>query len=176
MNRRSLLLGATALGMAGCGIVTTTTTNGVTTITINVAKINQYAQAFASAVATVLGVPGVAVLLGPYLTPFQAIAGAVVQDIAAFNTATNGAAVLTYDSTSIPSAVTSVLNDGKSILSTISQALPQTAIVGTLMSAVNAVQTIVMLFEALLPTVAASRAAIPPPMTEAQALAVLGVH
>lgn len=177
MNRRALLRSAApfvvTVYVGGCSIFTTTTTNGVTTVTLNVAKINQYAQAFASGVATVLGVPGVSVLLGVYLAPFQAIENAVVMDIAAFNAATGGSATLTFDATSVPASINSLIADGKSILTTIQTALPQTAIIGTLMDAVNAVQTIYDLFVALLPSTTVSAAL--PPMTEAKALAVLGV-
>lgn len=184
MNRRTLLTSAApviALSglIVGCSVLTETTTNGVTTITINVAKVNQYAEAFASGVATVLGVPGVALMLGVYLAPFQAIAGTIVQDIAAFNTASGGQSVLTFDATSVPAAVNSILADGQKILNTIANALPQTTIVGTLLSAIDAVQTIVLLFEAMLPaTVGATFAAVPRigPMTEVDALAVLGVR
>lgn len=179
MNRRTMLAGASVFALAGCGIFTSKTdpVTHVTTYTMDVAKIDKYAQAFKSGVATVLSVPGVEALLGVYLVPFKAIEGIVVQDIAAFDTATGGLATVDYNSSSAQAAIDSLLNDGKKILTTIAAALPQTAIVGTLMSAVNAVQTIVLLFEALLPgTVAASRASVTPPMTEAQALAVLGVH
>jgi uncharacterized protein YceK len=173
LNRRTLLSATALLGLAGCGIVTTNTTNNVTTVTVNVAKINQYAQAFAAGVATVLGVPGVSALMGQYLAPFTAIENAVVTDIAAFNAATGGAATLTFDASSVPASITSILNDGKNILTTIQTALPQTALIGTLMDAVNAVQTIVLLFEALLPAATVSAPLLP--MPEAKALAVLGV-
>jgi len=170
MNRRTMLLSIPALAVAGCGIVTTTTTNGVTTVTINVAKIDSYAKAFGAFTSAVAGVPGIA----PFLTTVEVAESMALQDLAAFDAATNGQLVLTFDATSVPASITSILDDGRAVLTAIQTALPQTAIIGTVLDAVNAVKTIVMLFEALLPSfgaVAASRA----PMSEAQALAVLGV-
>ena len=175
MNRRTLLLAIPVLPVAltGCNLITTTTTNGITTVTIKVGAVNQYAQAFAAGVVTVLGIPGIAPLFGAYLAPFTAIENAVVQDIAAFNAASSGAAVLTFDANSVPASVTSLLNDGRTILTITGNALPQTALTGRLLDVLNAVQTIVMVFEALLP--AGLVGAAMPPLSEAQALAVLGV-
>ena len=179
MNRRTLLttmIGGGTLGaLAGCGIVTSTTVNGVTTVTINVAKIDQYGTALASFTASVAGVPG----LGQYLVPVEAIETVVLQDVAAFDAAAGGQTVLTFDANSIPAAINSILADGKSLLTTIGKALPSSVIVGTVLEAFNAVQTIVLLVEALLPVdtkLAAAAAPRPLPMTEARALAVLGVR
>ena len=112
--------------------------------------------------------------IAPFLTTVEVAESMALQDLAAFDAATNGQLVLTFDATSVPASITSILDDGRAVLTAIQTALPQTAIIGTVLDAVNAVKTIVMLFEALLPSfgaVAASRA----PMSEAQALAVLGV-
>ena len=170
MNRRALLATTMLAPLAACGVVTSTTTNGVTTVTINVAKIDSYAKAFGAFTSAVAGVSGIA----PFLTTIEVAESMALQDLAAFDAATNGQLVLTFDATSVPASVTSILDDGRAVLAAIQTALPQSAIVGTVLDAFNAVKTIVMLFEALLPSfgaVAASRV----PMSEAQALAVLGV-
>jgi hypothetical protein len=177
MNRRTFLASAGIAGglaglLAGCGIFTITKTNGVTTVTINVAKIDQYGNALASFTASVADVPGI----GAYLVPVKAIENVVLQDVAAFDAAANGQTVLTFDANSIPASINSILADGKILLTTIGKALPQSAIVGTVLEAFNAVQTIVMVIEALLPVdtkLAAAAAPRPFPMTEGRALAVL---
>ena len=70
--------------------------------------------------------------------------------------------------------------DAQSILTTIAAALPQTALVGTVLQIVSAVKTIVLLLEAMVPPLvpaSATRAmGSVPVMPEATALTILGAH
>ena len=178
MNRRSLLAGVPLLGaLAGCSLFTSTTTNGVTTITMDVARADTFAQALISGLSQLALLPMVPL---PYQAAFTQISGMIATDIAAFDKASGGKVVLTFDSTSIPKGVESVISDAQSILTTIAAALPQTALVGTVLQIVSAVKTIVLLLEAMVPPLvpaSASRAmgAIPL-MPVADALTVLGAR
>ncbi len=178
-RRHGLTMTAAAMPaalLAACGAVTTTTTSGITTVTVNVAKVDAYAQAFQNAGNTILGMPGVAGLLGPYATVASNVTAIVTTDIAAFDKAAGGKTVLTFDATSVPASVNSVLADGQKLLTTLRAGLPQTAIVGSLGTYLNALATVVSLFEAMIgaPPAAATRGITP--MPEGVALTILGVQ
>lgn len=173
ISRRHLLAASTLVPVAACGVFTTNTTNGVTTISVDVAKIDGWAQAFQNAGNLVLALPGVPALLGPAAPIVTATIAMVAADIAAFDKSAGGSVVLTFNAGSVPAAISSVLADGQKLLSTIQAALPSTAIVGTVATYVNALATIVSVFEAAigLPVAKLSAAS----MSEAQALAALRV-
>ena len=160
--------GATSTSRAKI-IITSTTTNGVTAITVDVAKVAAYAQALQNGARQLAG-------LGIASAGFNAsmllAANVIATDAQAFSDAAGGKLVLTYDGTSIPAGLASIFADGQKILSGGTAALPQTAIIGTVAAIFQAVQTVVGLIETFLPI---ALAATPRPMTEAAALAVLGV-
>lgn len=160
-------VGALAL-LTGC---TSTTTNGVTTVTINVAQANAWGQALLNATSLVTSLPGV--VGTPPALAISAIEPLISADLTAFNTAANGQLVLTYDRSTPASAVTSLAADGQKLVSDV-QAAIGTVASGQLQTAqtyLAAVKTIVSLFQAAAGSVTA--AAAPGGMTEAQALAVL---
>ena len=166
-TRRAVLVLLPAAALSACGLITTTTTNGVTTITVNVAQLNNWGQAILNA-GTMLAplIPGV----GPAV---MAILNLVSSDLAAVNKTAGGSVSLTFDSTSVPAALTSLLADGQKLIGTVSPALPAAAssVATEAQTVVNALQTVVSVLAATLGSVAA----VKPVMTEAQALQVLGV-
>lgn len=180
MNRRCFLRATSALIPAAllgaCGAVTTTTTGGITTVSVNVAKIDAYAQAFQNAGNTILGMPGMAAMLGPYALVASQVTAAVATDIAAFDKAAGGQTTLTFDATSVPASINSVLADGQKLLTTIRAGLPQTAVVGTVATYINALATVVSLFEAMVGTAPAAAIMGATPMSEDTALTILRVQ
>ena len=176
ISRRTLLrtsaLGSVA-ALAACGVVSSTTSNGVTTITVNVAQVAAWGAAIKNGAALIAGLPGVAGT--PQGAVVMAIVAVVTADLAAFSTAAGGSVSLTFNSTSVPAAVSSLLTDGKTLLTDAQGALGNVGatVLATAQTYVAAVQTIVALFEAALGSTAVGAAA--PKMTEAQALTVLGV-
>ena len=178
MYRRSLLAGVPLLGaLAGCSLFTSTTTNGVTTLTMDVARTDTFVQALVSGLSQLAMLPMVPV---PYQASFAAISAMILKDVAAFDAAAGGKITLKFDSASIPKEVDSVVADAQSILTTMAAALPQTALVGTVLQIVSAVKTIVLLLEAMVPPLvpaSATRAmGSVPVMPEATALTILGAH
>ena len=180
-TRRAVLTGATALIPAavliGCGAVTTTTTNGVTTITINVAQINAWATAFINAAALVAALPGIAGT--PTGLAITGVGGAAKLDLGAFTAVAGNSLSLTFNSTSAPAAVQSLLADGNELLTDAKGALGSVAstALGSAQTYVTALGTIVSLFQAAM-GVSASVATVSAtaPMSESTALKTLGVH
>lgn len=172
MNRRKLLstIGATgaAVALAGCAF---STVNGVTTVTLNVATINKYAQAIQITASGLLANPLVAAALGAKAALANALISAVGSDIEAFNTYSNGMALVKFDRTSVPAAFTSLENDAGTLLGYV-KALAPSAIPSSVSAYVASLETIVELLLALASVVAAPKT----PLTEAQALAVAGLE
>jgi hypothetical protein len=176
-HRRWVLFAAAATAaLSGCGAISTTTTGGVTTLTINVAQLNAWGQAFSNGAKLISGLPGI--LGTPAGLAIFAITTAAASDLAAFNVAAGGSVSLKFDRTSIPAAVQSLANDGQTLLTDSVGALGNVATTAmtTAQTYVSAVQALVSLFQAALGVapVAAMRGATP--MSEAHALATLNVH
>lgn len=173
-SRRNILAAmALAMPAAACGIISTATTNGVTVVTVNCAKVDAWAQAFQNGINLILGLPGMSALLGVGATVLSAVSTTITVEIAAFDKASGGATTFTFDSTSVPAMISSLLADGQKLVATVQASLPQNAIVGTVATYVNAIETVVSVFEATLGTSATAGAL--PPHAEVAALAVLGV-
>lgn len=164
---------ATALN--GCGAITSNTTGGVTTLTVNVTQLNAWGQAFASGAKLIAGLPGIAGTAAGIA--ILAVATAVGTDLAAFNKVAGGSVSLSFNSTSIPAAVQSLANDGQTLLADASGALVNVATTAmtNAQTYINAVQTIVSLFQAELSAAPVGAALKATSMTEATALATLGV-
>ncbi len=178
ITKRNLLrvtaLAAPALALSACSLVSSNTVNGVTTITLNVAKLAQYAQAaqnFGSGivgfsfVSAALGAPGLAVIDGA----LTGIAAAVT----AISKQANGAVSISYTTTSIPAAVVQFEADLQTILTAAKTAiasLKPSQLTATISNMLAAFESIASLAEAFVGAVGAA-----PQMPEAQALAVLGV-
>jgi hypothetical protein len=182
-HRRWFLFSAAAAsfvtaGLAGCGAISSNTTNGVTTLTVNVPQLNAWGQAFSNGAMLIAGLPGISatpvgILLG-------VVSGSVLADLQSLASTAGTATVLTFDSTSVPTAVNSLLNDGKTLLADAKTALGSVgqASLTTANTYIAAIQTLVSLFQAQLivaPTTAAALKASAP-MAETQALKTLKVR
>ena len=174
LTRRTLVAAVPGIAAAGAlAACTSTTTNGVTTVTINVAQANAWGQALLNAITLVAGLPGI--VGTPPALAVMAIEPMISADLTAFNTAANGKLVLTYDRTTPAAAVTSLAADGQKLVADV-QAAIGTVASGALQTAqtyLAAVKTIVSLFQAAAGSVSAAAAS---GMTEAQALTVLKAH
>lgn len=182
-SRRSFLRTA---GLLACGTAlaacTVTKSGNVTSVTLNVAKVDAYAKAAQNFANTILSVPLVTSALGSgSVTIINACVTNIVAAIDQFDTAANGAATVSYDSTSIKTAVNSIIADLQTVLAYGRQAVAgiesTTATADTLSkvnTAISAAETILSLMTALIVSVGVARMA-PTPMSEAAALSVLGV-
>ena len=182
-SRRSFLRTA---GLLACGTAlaacTVTKSGNVTSVTLNVAKIDAYAKAAQNFANTILSVPLITSALGRGpVTIINACVTNIVAAIDQFDTAANGAATVSYDSTSIKTAVKSIISDLQTVLAYGGQAVAgienTTATADTLSkvnTAISAAETVLSLLTALIVSAGVARAA-PTPMSEAAALAVLGV-
>lgn len=179
MNRRSFLRSFTALTVAStlvaCNTVTSTTTNGVTEITVKVAQIVSYAQAAINFTQLILATVGVAV--DPTIAALLRLASTTVAtDLQAFVAASNGAVTMSFDATSVPTEISSLLADSQKILTLAQTALGDT-INKTAATYIADFGVVVSVFEALLGFVSApkSKAVGTPMISETEALAKLGV-
>lgn len=173
-------------GLLACGTAlaacTLAKSGNVTSVTLNVAKVDAYAKAAQNFAHTILSVPLVTAALGA--TPVALINAALTGIVAAidqFDAAANGAATVSYDSTNVKTAVNSVIADLQTVLAYAKQGIAgieSTASTADTLSklntAISAAETILSLLTALIVSVGVTRAA-PTPMSEASALAVLGV-
>lgn len=173
---RRKFLSTTAIAAAGLvAACTTSTVNGVTTVTLNTAQVNSWAQAFLNGAQLVANLPGI--MGTPLGLTIAGIAPVISADVSAFNTATGGSLVLTYDRTSPVKAVDSLLADGHTLLTDALTAIPQVpaTIAADAQTYLQALKTIVSLFEAALGGTTAAAVA-KAPMSEGAALKALGVH
>lgn len=197
ISRRSLLrtssLGLAAALLAAC---TVTTQNGVTTITLDVAKIKNYGQAGLNAAATVGSFLSGFPTLAPYVAAIELADTALSGALTAFSTAAGSTLVITYNDANWKTRIDSLLTDLNKVGDAIEGAISGS---GSVLSAKvlaeaktykNALATLISVFQGLLgvsdATAPASsampramiRTGAPHPitgMTEAQALKVLGV-
>lgn len=182
-SRRSLLRTA---GLLACGTAlaacTITKSGNVTSVTLNVAKVDAYAKAAQNFASTILSVPLVTAALGTgTVTLINASLTGIVAAIDQFDAAANGAATVSYDSTSVKTAVNSVIADLQTVLTYAKQGIsgiestPSTAdTISKVGTVISAAETVLSLLTALIVSVGVVRAS-PTPMSEATALAVLGV-
>lgn len=178
MHRRWFMFvaAATSAVMAGCGAISTNTTGPVTTLTVNVGVLKAWGQAFANGATLTASLPGITGT--PAAMTLDAVAASVVADLQALAATAGPALTLTFDSTSIPSAVNALLKDGQTVLAdalaTVSSVA--TSSLTTAQTYINAVQTLVSLFEAQLSVAPVGAALKANPMSEQQALTALQVH
>lgn len=187
MGRRKVMgtifvSGATLLAASMLQGCTVTKSGNLTSVTLNVAKVDAYAKAAQNFANTILSVPMVTSTLGtgPVVLINAAVTG-IVAAIDQFDAAANGAATVSYDSTSVKTAVNSIISDLQTVLTYAKQGISgieSTASTADTISKVNtaisAAETVLSLLTALIVSVGVARAA-PTPMSEASALAVLGV-
>ena len=168
MNRRTFLHIAAIAPVAALVACSESTTNGVTTITLNVAQVSAWGQAFVNA-GTLL-----APLTGPTGVAILSVVSAVENDISGISTLAGGNASLSFNSTSVPAAIQSLLSDGQTIISDAAGALGA-GITTAAQTYLTAAQTIASLLAAAIGSVSVGVAAATPKMTENHALDVLGV-
>ncbi|MFT9015005.1 MAG: hypothetical protein ABF990_04615 [Acetobacter sp.] len=191
---RSSALGLSAAALTAC---TVATTNGVTTITLNVAKVKNYGQAGLNAAATVTSYLSSFPALAPYALAITAAAKALSVALGAFSTAAGSTLTITYNDATWKTRVDSILTDLDTLAAAIESAIAgsgsilSASVIADARTADNALATIISVFKALL-GVSDARAPVgraftrdmllvgaPVPrtgMTEAKALAVLGVR
>lgn len=172
-SRRSLLgLLAFPLLLAGCS---TTTVNGVTTVTLNMARINLWVTAVTKASQALLADNIFASLIGATVSAaMSTAAGKLASLMSALNALANGAATLTFNASSPPAAFSSLMSDLQEISGYVTGVLNTagpTKIGPQIVNYIQAIQTLVALFVALTSLVAAPKL----PMTENQALIICGV-
>jgi hypothetical protein len=174
-TRRSLLATTALLPVSACGIFSSTTTNGVTTITVNVQKLSTLTTAINGFAPLLLAlIPG-----GAVAAPIVAsIGAAVATDINALSAETNGQETLSFNNTSVPAALQSLLGDAQKSVTDAQGAIQQGQIPsGSLTTAnlyITALETVLgELEDAISPpsTVAAARA--PTGMSLATATSIL---
>jgi hypothetical protein len=174
MQRRKLLLTSafTALALAGCAV---STVNGVTTLTVNLAAVNAYAQAVENSVTLLTSNPLIAAAIpAPAATIIKAAQAAVGTAIAALDKEYAGQISFSFDATNVPAALLSLQADASTIFAgfqTVAEGIGA-AVPAAVSQALLALQTIVSLVNAL---TIANVGAVETPMPADTALAVLGV-
>ena len=170
MNRRSILIGAlAAVPLAACGIISSNKSNGVTTITISVTDVQNWGAAIANAAKLLSVLPGIPASTAAVVS---AVETKVLADLTAFTTAAGSSLTLTFDSTSVPAAINSLLSDGQSILSAVTGVGIPASFTSAAQQYIDALSTIVSVFKALISSTTKVAAT---PMTEGHALSILGV-
>jgi hypothetical protein len=116
MNRRHLLR-ATALAVPAIalGACTVTTANGVTTITVNTQLAVAYASGLAALASALVGLPGLSVAIGASLPAVEAAIADVNAAVPAINSAAGGSASFSFNTTSAPAFIASLLADAASL-------------------------------------------------------------
>ncbi|MFT9385509.1 hypothetical protein [Acetobacter sp.] len=189
----TVLMSAAALaGVAALPGCTVTNTNGVTTLTIDVAKVKNYGQAGLNAAATVTSYLSSFPTMAPYALAITAGATALSGALSAFSAATGSTLTISYDDATWKTRLDSILTGMETVGDAIAKAIVGGAsalpasVVTDAKTADNALATIISVFKALLGVSDAHApftrdmllVGAPVPvtgMTEAQALKALGV-
>lgn len=169
---RSAILVAPAGLLAGCAI---TSANNVTTVTLNLATIDDYATAAENAATLLLGFAPITGALGTAgVATAAALVAAIKTGISALDARYAGQATFSFSTASVPAALSALQADITSLFAGFKTAIDSLggSIPARVINDYNAFQTIAALVEVI-----ASLAvkATPLPMTGTQALAVLGV-
>ena len=198
ISRRNLLRTTGMAGMVALAACAVTTTNGVTTITLDVTKVKNYGQAGLNAAATVTSFLSSFPALAPYALAITAAETALSGALSAFSSAAGSTLTISYNDASWKTRVDSILSDLDTLAAAIESALAgsgsalSSSVLSNAKTAYNALATLISVFKALL-GVADAKAPVgnrmhltrdmvlvgaPVPatgMTEAQALKALGV-
>lgn len=195
MGRALMSVGAlvAVATVSGCHV---TTTNGVTTITLDVAKVKAYGQAGLNAAATVSSFLSAFPALAPYAAAISVADTALSGALSAFSDAAGSTLTINYNDATWQTRVSSVLTGMTTVGGAINSAIAGSGsilsakVIADAKTASNALATIVSVFEALLGISSAHApvhagmtcdmvfvgASNPTTgMTEAQAMAILGV-
>jgi hypothetical protein len=175
ISRRNLLATVPLISAAAMlGACAATTENGVTTVTINLDTLENYATAVKNGVATLLSVPLINTTIGAakVLVIDEAVADMAVQ-VTALSAANHGVATLSFSAASIPAAVTAFEADAKAVMADV--VVVASSLTGALatnvVTTMDALQTVLALGEAVAST---SVGATRPKMNARQALKLLG--
>jgi len=174
ISRRHLLATVPLLSaVAMLDACVATTTNGVTTVTINLNTLENYALAAKNGVATLLSIPLVRTAIGAKVLVINDVVADMAAQAVALNAANHGVATLTFTAASIPAAVTAFQADAKALMADV--VVVASSLTGSLaaniVTIMDALQTVLALGEAIAPTAAG---AVRPRMNESQALKILG--
>ncbi|MBV1823390.1 hypothetical protein [Komagataeibacter oboediens] len=159
-----LLSAASIAAAATLSACTVSKSGNVTTITINVAEIRDYGQAGLNATSTVLSIAAIASAIGAPTVSIIGLADmALSTALTNFSTAAGSTLTITYDDTnwksrvdSVLSALTKVESDLSAAITGVSTKVPSTDL-SNANTALNALNTIVSAFKALLDSVATRR-------------------
>lgn len=179
LSRRAALqailpLAALSASLAACGVFSSSTTNGVTTVTVDTARLNTDGQAIVTMATTILSDPLIASALGTNVMVAQDLLAAASATMLKIAAVTNGKASTSIDVSSVQAFVTTFLADINQIVSLVMAVMPG-VISGVV---VNKVQTYLTAISTLVPLVqlavalATPAAIVPGKMTEAQAVAL----
>ena len=154
MNRRTFFLGTTSIIMAGCTI---TTNGGVTSLTLNVAKVNAYGQVLVNGVSTLLSIGALASAIGAPAVVLINLASTALSDaLSAWNKASGGSTTVTYDGTSTKAAFDAVLTDAATLLAQVKAAMgaitgtPASAVLSTAATVIGAMETGLSFLQAMI--------------------------
>lgn len=185
-SRRNLLKTAPLFGagllMAGCSVFSANTINGVTTVKIDVSRLDAYSKAIISGASTLLANPLIANALGPVKVAaatllFSSIESGISKiDASAVNT--GGVQTLVFNATSVPAALTSIEGDVSTLFADIKNGFTGASkpLSATAIQAYDAFETIVALIQVMIPAVKVSKRMMAvKKMTGSQALAILNI-
>ncbi|EHH68357.1 twin-arginine translocation signal domain-containing protein [Gluconobacter morbifer] len=105
---KAALAGSAVAGLAACGTISSSTSNGVTTIHIQNAEIISEVDTALDVAKTVLGFTSVPAAI---VTAVNTAIALIEQGLAGYTAFAGTTTVLTFDSSSVPSAITSVIAD-----------------------------------------------------------------
>lgn len=186
ISRRNILsalpLAGAAVGLAGCGIVSSNTTGGVTTLTINVGKLNTLMTVAEADALALLQNPLIATAIGPAVDKSAIL---VVDSIKASMKALSasvptGTQTLSFNANNVPAALTSLQNDITALFADVTTGVNGAgkSLGANVINGYDAFQTLLALALALIPFSAKSVALEAMPvkpkkvMSEEKALAV----
>jgi hypothetical protein len=173
-SRRCLLATAPLCALSMLGACAATTANGVTTVTINLNTLENYATAVKDGVTTLLSVPLISTAIGAAKTlVINAAVADMAAQVAALNAANQGVATFTFTATSIPAAVTAFETDARALMAdVVAVASGLTgSLAANIVTTTDALQTVLALGTAVAST---NVGTIRPRMSASQALKLLG--
>lgn len=156
LSRRSLLRNTSLAGMAMLAACTVTTTNGVTTITLDVTKVKNYGQAGLNAAATVTSFLSTFPAMAPYALAITAAETALSGALSAFSSAAGSTLTISYNDASWKTRVDSILSDLDTLAAAIESAIAgsgsvlSSSVLSNARTAYNALATLISVFKALL--------------------------
>lgn len=202
ISRRRLLTGS-ALALVAIPAIATlpgcevSTVNGVTTVTLDVARIKNYGQAGLNTASLVTGYMSSFPALAAYTAPISAASALLSSEVGVFANAVGDKLTITYNNATWKTRVDSIFTDIEDVASKINDGIKASvgvipnSVVTDASNAYKALVTLVSVFKALIGSTASyapGKAAmtrqmaldnLPVPetgMTEAEALKILGVN